>query len=67
MSKKPKVTDKLSKKSRNKCCFLMVCSVKSALILLPFLTITQHESGIKISISFVSDRNVAKIYPVGEI
>ena len=45
MSKKPKITVKLSKKSVVLIVFFMVSSVKSTIILLPFLTITQHESG----------------------
>ena len=55
MSKSPKITTKLSNESRNECrsnCFLMLSSVTSALILLSFLTVAQHESGIRKAISW---------------
>jgi hypothetical protein len=47
----PETTAKLSNKNREKLhsnCFLMVSSVKSMLILLPFLTIAQCESGTRL-------------------
>ena len=54
--KKPKTTAKQYKKSRKKChsnlFFFNISSVKSTLILLPFLTITQRESGIRKAISW---------------
>ena len=45
-----KTTVKLSKQSRNKCCFnhfLFVSSVTSAFLLFPILTVAQHGSGTR--------------------
>jgi hypothetical protein len=52
--KKHKTTAKLSKKSRNQHCskFFMVSSMTSTLILLLFLTVAQHESGTRKTISW---------------
>ena len=50
-----KTTAKLSKKSKNKCCFnpfLFVSSVTSALLLFPILTVAPHGSGTRKTISW---------------
>jgi hypothetical protein len=60
--KKTKTTAKLFKKSRNmhrsNSC-VMVSSVKSALMLLPFLTVVQHESGTRINIFVYYNKNLS--------
>ena len=62
---KNKTTAKLSKKSRSmhrsNSCF-MVSSVKSALILLPFLTVVQHASGTRINIFVFYSKNLSNQY-----
>jgi hypothetical protein len=48
--KKPKTTARLSKKKQKQASFssfLMVSSMKSALVVLPFLIVAQNESGIR--------------------